>query len=60
MRDDKNWLNRNSYIMAKSILEPEVSYEPLDIMKMEMPPAFRIWTKGMIIEHDDSKKTSSS
>ena len=35
-------------------MEPTVTYEPLDIMKMEMPPAFRGYgvKKGMIIEHE--------
>ena len=36
-------------------LEPTITYAPLDIMTMEMPPAFRGYgAKGMIIEHPDS------
>ena len=36
---------------------PTISYEPLDIMTMELPPAFRGYgAKGMIIEHELSEK----
>jgi len=54
MRDDKNWLNRTLTSWPnKNDMEPTVTYEPLDIMKMEMPPAFRGYgAKGMIIEHE--------
>jgi fumarate reductase flavoprotein subunit len=57
-RDDANWLNRTltSWPNADD-LEPTITYEPLDIMKMEMPPAFRGYgAKGMIIEHELSEK----
>jgi fumarate reductase flavoprotein subunit len=57
-RDDKNWLNRTiSYWENEDDLEPTLKYEELDIMKMEIPPAFRGYgRKGMIIEHPLSKK----
>jgi fumarate reductase flavoprotein subunit len=57
-RDDANWLNRTlTSWPSKDALEPEITYEPLDIMKMEMPPAFRGYgAKGMIIEHELSAK----
>ena len=36
---------------------PTIAYEELDIMTMEMPPAFRGYgAKGMIIEHELSEK----
>lgn len=57
-RDDENWLNRTltSWKNADD-LEPTIEYEPLDIMKMEMPPAFRGYgAKGMIIENELSLK----
>ena len=57
-RDDANWLKRTlvRWSDADATL-PEVSYEELDIMKMEMPPAFRGYgRKGMIIEHPLSAK----
>lgn len=55
-RDDANWLNRTlTSWPSKDALEPEITYEPLDIMKMELPPAFRGYgAKGMIIENDQS------
>lgn len=55
-RDDANWLNRTlTSWPSKDALEPEITYEPLDIMKMELPPAFRGYgAKGMIIENEQS------
>ena len=57
-RDDANWLNRTltSWPNEDQTL-PSVSYEPLDIMRMEIPPAFRGYgAKGNIIENDLSAK----
>ncbi len=57
-RDDKNWLKRTltGWDNPDQTL-PTVTYEDLDIMKMEMPPGFRGYgAKGMIIEHEDSAK----
>jgi fumarate reductase flavoprotein subunit len=57
-RDDANWLNRTltSWPEENQTL-PTISYEPLDIMTMELPPAFRGYgAKGMIIEHELSEK----
>lgn len=52
-RDDENWLNRTlSYWANENDLEPTLAYEELDIMKMEMPPAFRGYgKKGFIMEN---------
>ncbi len=57
-RDDKNWLNKTiSYWADRDDLEPTLKYEDLDIMKMEIPPAFRGYgRKGMIIENELSQK----
>jgi fumarate reductase flavoprotein subunit len=56
-RDDLNWLNRTLTSWKEGDTLPTVDYEPLDIMKMEMPPAFRGYgVKGNIIEHPDSAK----
>jgi fumarate reductase flavoprotein subunit len=57
-RDDANWLNRTltSWPEENQTL-PTISYETLDIMTMEMPPAFRGYgAKGMIIENELSEK----
>jgi len=54
-RDDLNWLKRTLASWKEGDTMPTLSYEPLDIMKMEMPPAFRGYgAKGNIIEHPDS------
>ena len=57
-RDDANWLNRTiSYWENEDDLEPTLKYEELDIMKMEIPPAFRGYgRKGMILENPLSQK----
>jgi fumarate reductase flavoprotein subunit len=57
-RDDANWLNRTltSWPDENQTL-PTITYEALDIMTMELPPAFRGYgAKGMIIEHELSEK----
>ena len=54
-RDDLNWLNRTLTSWKEGDTMPTITYEPLDIMKMEMPPAFRGYgAKGNIIEHPNS------
>jgi fumarate reductase flavoprotein subunit len=57
-RDDANWLKRTLVRWSDDEASlPEVFYEDLDIMTMEMPPAFRGYgRKGMIDEHPDSIK----
>ena len=57
-RDDANWLNRTlTSSPDENQTLPTITYEPLDIMTMELPPAFRGYgAKGMIIEHPDSEK----
>lgn len=56
-RDDANWLSRTLTSWKEGDTLPTIKYEPLDIMKMEMPPAFRGYgVKGNIIEHEDSAK----
>jgi len=55
-RDDENWLKRTLVRWSDpEATLPEVFYEDLDILKMEMPPAFRGYgRKGMTIDHPDS------
>ncbi|RXJ98615.1 fumarate reductase flavoprotein subunit [Arcobacter sp. CECT 8986] len=56
-RDDANWLKRTLTSWKDGDTMPTVEYEDLDIMTMEIPPAFRGYgAKGMIIEHPDSAK----
>jgi fumarate reductase flavoprotein subunit len=58
MRDDLHWLKRTLVRWSDpEATLPEVEYEPLEIMKMEMPPAFRGYgRKGQIIENPLSAK----
>jgi len=57
-RDDANWLNRTLTSWPDpDQTTPTIAYQELDIMTMEMPPAFRGYgAKGMIIEHELSEK----
>ena len=56
-RDDKNWLKRTLTSWKEGDTLPTITYEELDIMKMEMPPAFRGYgAKGMLIENELSAK----
>ena len=56
-RDDANWLKRTLTSWKDGATLPTVTYEDLDIMKMEIPPAFRGYgAKGMIIENELSLK----
>jgi len=53
-RDDANWLNRSITTWPNaSDTKPTLTYEEIDIMTMELPPAFRGYgAKGMIIENE--------
>ncbi|MCR4942294.1 MAG: fumarate reductase flavoprotein subunit [Campylobacter sp.] len=54
-RDDLNWCKRTLASWKEGDTMPTLTYEELDIMKMEMPPAFRGYgAKGNIIEHPNS------
>lgn len=54
-RDDLNWCKRTLTSWSEGATKPTVEYEELDIMSMEMPPAFRGYgAKGNIIEHPNS------
>lgn len=57
-RDDKNWLKRTlAWWREQGDIEPELTYESLDVMKMELPPAYRGYgAKDMTIEHKDTLK----
>lgn len=56
-RDDLNWMKRTLTYWVEGESMPRVEYDELDIMKMEMPPAFRGYgAKGNIIENPLSAK----
>ena len=57
-RDDMNWLNRTiaTWVNPNDTM-PTLTYEEIDISKMEMPPAFRGYgRKGAIVLHPLSEK----
>lgn len=56
-RDDAQWLKR-TLAMWKSEADtmPSLSYEPLDVMKMELPPGWRGYGAKDYIEHPDTPK----
>lgn len=56
-RDDANWMKRTNTYWIEGESMPRIEYEDLDIMKMEIPPAFRGYgAKGNIIENPLSAK----
>ncbi|RTR37800.1 fumarate reductase flavoprotein subunit [Shewanella canadensis] len=56
-RNDKDWLNRTlSSWPDENALTPELSYEDLDVMKMELPPGYRGYGINNAIAHPDTDK----
>ena len=56
-RDDEKWLKRTLATWKKGDTLPTLTYEDLDIMKMEIPPGFRGYgAKGNLIENPLSSK----
>jgi fumarate reductase flavoprotein subunit len=56
-RNDQDWLNRTltRWPDANS-LRPEMSYEALDVMRMELPPGYRGYGVDNAIAHPDTQK----
>jgi fumarate reductase flavoprotein subunit len=56
-RNDQEWLKRTLATWARpDDTRPTLSYEPLDVMKMELPPGFRGYGAKNYIEHPDTAK----
>lgn len=56
-RNDKDWLKRTLTTWKDDQADlPEIFYEDLDIMKMEMPPASRGYGVDNTIHHPDTEK----
>jgi len=56
-RDDQNWLKRTlTYWKDDAADLPEVAYEDVDIMRMEMPPASRGYGVDNTTHHTDTEK----
>jgi fumarate reductase flavoprotein subunit len=56
-RDDASWLNRTLATWpTQDTTMPELRYESLDIMKMELPPGWRGYGNKDHIDHPDTSK----
>lgn len=59
-RNDRDWLNRTLFNWKDDqALAPDISYEPLSVAAMEMPPGFRGYGTKQIIEHPDTASAVS-
>ena len=56
VRDDVKWLNRTIATWKDGDTLPTLSYQPLDISKMELPPGFRGYGVKNYIENPESAK----
>lgn len=55
-RNDRDWLKRTlAYWRSEADEEPEIEYQPLDIMKMELPPGFRGYGTDNTIHHPETE-----
>ncbi|CAM3917162.1 MULTISPECIES: fumarate reductase flavoprotein subunit [Shewanella] len=56
-RNDKEWLNRTlSSWPSADATRPQLDYEALDVMKMELPPGYRGYGINNAIAHPDTEK----
>jgi fumarate reductase flavoprotein subunit len=56
-RNDRDWLKRTLTTWKDDLSDlPEISYEDLDVMKMEMPPGSRGYGVDNTIHHPDTAK----
>lgn len=56
VRNDKDWLNRTITTWKEGDTLPTLSYEKLDISKMELPPGWRGYGAKNYIENPESAK----
>lgn len=56
VRDDVNWLNRTIATWKEGDTLPTLSYQALDISKMELPPGFRGYGVKNYIENPESAR----
>lgn len=56
-RDDRNWMRRTLATWpGEDALLPQLNYEDLDIMTMEVPPGWRGYGARDYIEHEDTAR----
>ncbi|WP_213990411.1 fumarate reductase flavoprotein subunit [Sodalis sp. dw_96] len=59
-RDDQQWLKRTlSFWRDDNATLPELEYEDLDVMKMELPPGWRGYGAKDYIDHPDTPKRAA-
>jgi len=59
-RDDTNWLRRTIATWADPMATlPTLSYEPLDVMKMELPPGWRGYGNKDYVDHPDTPRRAA-
>jgi fumarate reductase flavoprotein subunit len=59
-RDDRNWLRRTlAFWPDETATLPELDYEPLDVMRMELPPGWRGYGARDHIDHPDTPRRSA-
>lgn len=54
LRNDRDWLCRTLARWPEGAIEPTLSYEPLDVNAMEMPPGWRGYGTKDRIDHSDT------
>jgi fumarate reductase flavoprotein subunit len=56
-RNDRDWLNRTIAVWSRNDdTLPTLSYEPIDVMAMELPPGSRGYGNARTIEHPDTAR----
>jgi fumarate reductase flavoprotein subunit len=55
-RDDQKWLCRTLAQWHEGALSPELSYQPLEVMRMEMPPGWRGYGEKNHVEHPNAAR----
>lgn len=53
-RNDRDWLVRTLARWEPGASRPTLDYEPLDVMRMELPPGFRGYGARNVVEHADT------
>jgi len=53
-RNDAQWLNRTLACWPEGAVQPELTYEALDVKRMELPPGWRGYGDKDYIDHPDS------
>ncbi len=55
-RDDSNWLKRTLATWKEGDTLPTLAHEPLDVMKMELPPGWRGYGAKDYVDHPDTPR----